>query len=176
MDTDFRKAMRESESSGISNTLLELEDGRRMAGFYQFSDARLKDFKKETGKKFTRDEFLRDPALQKEVMDWHEGDIMKYVIDNGLDYYIGQNVGGVGIDPAALTGMAHLGGRLGMREFLETGGQYDPADKFGTKISDYGKKFSGLDMYGLTPSSPRPKLRPGTTSPRPKLRPIGLLD
>lgn len=90
---------------------------------------------------------------------------MNYVMDNGLDYYIGQNVGGVQIDPAALTGMAHLGGRLGMREFLETGGQYDPADDFGTKISDYGKKFSGLDMYGLTP-----------TSPRPKLRPMGLLD
>ena len=98
-------------------------------------------------------------------MDWHEADIMNYVMDNGLDYYIGQNVGGVQIDPAALTGMAHLGGRLGMREFLETGGKYDPADAFGTKISDYGKKFSGLDMYGLTP-----------TSPRPKLRPMGLLD
>lgn len=165
MDTDFRKAMRRSESSGISNTLLELEDGRRMAGSYQFSDARLRDFKKDTGKTFTRDEFLRDPELQEEVMNWHEADIMNYVMDNGLDYYIGQNVGGVQIDPASLTGMAHLGGRLGMREFLETGGKYDPADAFGTKISDYGKKFTGLDMYGLTP-----------TSPRPKLRPIGLLD
>jgi len=165
MDTDFRKAMRRSESSGISNTLLELEDGRRMAGAYQFSDARLRDFKKDTGKTFTRDEFLRDPELQEEVMNWHEADIMNYVMENGLDYYIGQNVGGVQIDPAALTGMAHLGGRLGMREFLETGGKYDPADAFGTKISDYGKKFTGLDMYGLTP-----------TSPRPKLRPIGLLD
>lgn len=176
MDTDFRKAMRQSESSGFSNTLLELEDGRRMAGAYQFSDARLRDFKKDTGKTFTRDEFLRDPKLQAEVMDWHEADIMNYVMDNGLDYYIGQNVGGVEIDPAALTAMAHLGGRLGMREFLETRGQYDPADDFGTKISDYGKKFSGLNMYGLTPTSPRPKLRPGTTSPRPKLRPMGLLD
>ena len=165
MDTDFRKAMRRSESSGISNTLLELEDGRRMAGAYQFSDARLRDFKKDTGKTFTRDEFLRDPELQEEVMNWHEADIMNYVMENGLDYYIGQNVGGVQIDPAALTGMAHLGGRLGMREFLETGGKYDPADAFGTKISDYGKKFTGLDMYGLTP-----------TSPRPKLRPMGLLD
>ena len=165
MDTDFRKAMRRSESSGISNTLLELDDGRRMAGAYQFSDARLRDFKKDTGKTFTRDEFLRDPELQAEVMNWHEADIMNYVMDNGLDYYIGQDVGGVQIDPAALTGMAHLGGRLGMREFLETGGKYDPADAFGTKISDYGKKFTGLDMYGLTP-----------TSPRPKLRPMGLLD
>ena len=165
MDTDFRKAMRESESSGRSNILLELEDGRRMAGAYQFSDARLKDFKKETGKKFTRDQFLRDPKLQAEVMDWHEADIMNYVVDKGLDYYIGKNIAGVQIDPAALTGMAHLGGRLGMREFLETGGKYDPADDFGTKISDYGKKFSGMNMYGLTPSSPRPKLRP-----------MGLLD
>ena len=75
-------------------------------------------------------------------------------------------------------GMAHLGGRKGMRDFLESGGELDKKDKFGTFISDYGRKFSGQSLYNETP--PRPRMRPQgllppETSPRPMARPKGLL-
>jgi hypothetical protein len=109
---------------------------------------------------------------------------MDYVMSKGLDQYMGQDVRGVMIDPAAVMAMAHLGGRSGMRQFIETGGEYDPSDKFGTKLSDYGKKFSGMNAYGLTPM--RPKMRPeglldaamaSMGSVRPKMRPNrGILD
>ena len=177
-DTDFRKMMRESESSGSYGILTDIDGGRQVSGAYQFGDARLNDYKKETGEQFDREKFLRDPDLQERVMNWHEQDIIKYVMDNALDQYLGQEVKGVEVDPPALTAMAHLGGNYGMRRFLESGGEYDPEDKFGTLISDYGKKFSGLNMYGLTPM--RPKMRPEglggmEASLRPQARPEGLL-
>jgi len=158
MDTDFRKRMRESESSGRSDILTQTGRGDMAGGYYQFTPDRLKDYSKATGEKVTMKKFIADPDLQGRVMDWHEQDILDYAMNNNLDQYIGQEIGGVMIDPSALVGMAHLGGRLGMREFLESGGEYNPSDRFGTKISDYGKKFGGLDLYGLTPT--RPKLRP----------------
>lgn len=157
MDTDFRKRMRESESSGRSDILTQTGRGDEAGGYYQFTPARLKDYSKATGEKVTMEKFIGDPELQGRVMDWHEQDILDYAMNNNLDQYIGQEVGGVMIDPSAIIGMAHLGGRLGMREFLESGGKIDPSDRFGTKISDYGKKFGGLDLYGLTPVRPRPR-------------------
>ena len=183
-DTDFRKAMRQSESSGNAGILTDIGGGRTVAGAYQFSEPRLKEYRKASGEKFSTDDFLADPDLQTRVMDWHEQDIMDYVVNKGLDQYMGQDVRGVMIDPAAVMAMAHLGGRSGMRQFIETGGEYDPSDKFGTKLSDYGKKFSGMNAYGLTPM--RPKMRPeglldaamaSMGSVRPKMRPNrGILD
>ena len=176
--------MRQSESSGNAGILTDIGGGRTVAGAYQFSEPRLKEYKKASGEDFSQDDFLADPDLQARVMDWHEQDIMDYVMSKGLDQYMGQDVRGVQIDPAAVLAMAHLGGRSGMRQFIETGGEYDPADKFGTKISDYGKKFSGMNAYGLTPQ--RPKMRPeglldaamsSMRSVRPKMRPKrGILD
>ena len=180
-DTDFRLAMRQSESSGNSGILTDIGGGRQVAGAYQFSEPRLKDYKKATGERFNQEDFLSDMDLQNRVMDWHEQDIVNYAMDNGLDQYIGQEVGGVPVDISSIMAMAHLGGRKGMRDFLQTGGEYDPVDKFKTKISDYGKKFSGMNAYGLTPT--RPKARPQgllEMSPRPQMRPQpkpqGLLD
>ena len=181
MDTDFRKKMRESESSGRSDILTQTGRGDMAGGYYQFTPDRLKDYSKATGEKVTMDAFIADPDLQGRVMDWHEQDILDYALNNGLDQYIGQEVGGVMIDPSALVGMAHLGGRLGMREFIESGGEYNPSDRFGTKISDYGQKFSGLDLYGLTPTRPMPRNESAVSmqqgvSLRPKARPQSLLD
>lgn len=183
-DTDFRKAMRQSESSGNAGILTDIGGGRTVAGAYQFSEPRLKEYKEASGEYFSQDDFLADPDLQARVMDWHEQDIMDYVMSKGLDQYMGQEIRGVPVDPASIMAMAHLGGRSGMRQFIETGGEYDPNDKFGTKISDYGKKFAGLNAYGLTPT--RPRIRPeGLLSPeatqmrsvRPKMRPQrGILD
>ena len=178
--SDFRNLMAQSESSGNYGILTDAGSGRTVAGAYQFGDPRLQDFMDDTGTKFTREEFLADPNLQEKVMSWHEQDIVDYAINNALDQYIGQEIGGVPVDMPAMVGMAHLGGRKGMRNFLESGGKVNKKDKFGTYISDYGKKFSGQSLYSETPM--RPRARPqGLLSPvpeapmRPKMRPKGLL-
>ena len=171
-DTDFREKMRFSESSGDHTKLTTLKDGRKMFGAYQFSAPRLKDYKDDTGEDFSEEDFLSDMSLQDKVMDWHERDVIDYAMDRGLDQYIGKDIAGVPIDMPAMIAMAHIGGRKGMRDFIQSDGKSDASDQFKTRISDYGKKFSGVDPYSLTPM--RPQARPQgllDMSPRPKMRP-----
>lgn len=185
-DTDFRKKMRGSESSGDYSINNDIGAGRRVLGGYQFSPARLDQYKAATGEDFTEKEFLGDEDLQNRVMDWHEQDLLDFVMKDGLDAYIGQNIAGAEITPSGLVAGGHLGGRSGLKEFLLTGGEYNPADKYGTRISDYVAKFANQNLFGFTP--PRPQARPfslTTSQPqqsyqmrnvRPQMRPKGLLD
>ena len=138
---DFRESLGRSESGGRYDVV----NREGYTGKYQFGPARLADYMNATGQKFSMDEFRKNPGLQERVQRWHEGDILDYVADNELDQYIGQVVGGVKITPQAMLGMAHLGGKSGMRKFLETGGEYNPEDSNGTSLRDYGQKFSGQE-------------------------------
>ena len=113
-------------------------------GKYQFGNDRLKDFRKATGQDFTMEQFKANPALQEEVVQWHRGDIARLrETTKGLDAYKGQTINGVLINDDSMTAMAHLGGNSGMRRFIESGGEYNPADSNGTSLRDYGLKFSG---------------------------------
>ena len=128
----FAMKLKESESSGKSDTQIELDDGRKMTGSYQFSDARLKDFMKAEGMEFSTDTFKRKPKLQEKVFEWHMKDIDKTI--DSLD-----KSGTMSRD--GLRAVAHLGGKTGMKKYFKTKGKYNPADKFGTRLSDYYNKF-----------------------------------
>lgn len=185
-DTDFRKKMRGSESSGDYSINNDISGGRRVLGGYQFSPERLQDYRRATGEDFTEDQFLSDADLQDRVMDWHEQDLLDFVMKEGLDAYIGQNIAGAEITPSGLVAGGHLGGRGGLKQFLMTNGEYNPADDYDTRISDYVAKFADQNLFGFTP--PRPQARPfslTTSQPqqsyqmrnvRPQMRPKGLLD
>jgi len=123
-----------SESSGRSDAEITIADGRRFVGKLQMGQARLTDYKKATGKTFTEDEFKADPALQDEVAQWHFKDI-----DNAIDA-LGDAA--KGYDRDGLRSVAHLGGKSGMRKFVKSGGQYNPADELGTSLKTYYDKFS----------------------------------
>jgi len=133
----FRENLGQSESSG--NYAAKNSEG--YTGKYQFGAARLADYMKANGTQFSMAEFQSNPGLQEQVQAWHEGDIIDFVSESGLDKFFGQTVGGVTITPGSVLGMAHLGGKTGMKKFIESGGSYDPADSNGTRLSDYGKKF-----------------------------------
>ena len=139
MSVNFRDALRQSESSGNYDTV----NKQGYTGAYQFGRDRIEDYIKSTGENFTMEQFRQNPKLQERVQGWHERDILKFIESNNLNEYYGKEVGGVSITPTALLGMAHLGGKSGMRLFLETAGQYNPSDNQGTSLSDYGRKFSG---------------------------------
>jgi hypothetical protein len=128
----FAIKLKDSESSGKSDAQIELDDGRKMTGSYQFSDARLKDFMKAEGMKFSTETFKRKPKLQEKVFEWHMKDI-----DSTIDKL--DKSGTMSRD--GLRAVAHLGGKTGMKKFFKTKGKYNPADKFGTKLSDYYNKF-----------------------------------
>ena len=136
---DFRKALAQSESSGRYGVV----NDEGYTGRYQFGPSRLTDYMNATGQQFSMEQFRTDPELQERVQAWHERDILDYISSEGLDQYIGMNVGGVEITPTAMLGMAHLGGKAGMKKFLETGGEYNPSDSNDKSLRDYGQQFSG---------------------------------
>jgi hypothetical protein len=143
MAQTFREALGQSESGGdygVVNTL-------GYSGKYQWGPARLQDYNKAMGTNYSMEQFLQNPSLQEEAQAWHEDDIMGYVFDQGLDRYIGSNVAGVTMTPEAMISMAHLGGKAGMRQFVESGGEYNPQDAYGTSLRDYAAKFSAGQGY-----------------------------
>lgn len=82
-------------------------------------------------------------AAQQSAENWHFADIQNYISSNGLDQYIGTSINGVTMTRDGLVAMAHLGGSNGMKRFLESGGQYNPSDSFGTSLQDYAQTHAG---------------------------------
>ena len=130
----FMQKLAMSESSGDPNAEITLEDGRTFTGLWQMGEARLSDYRKATGAKFTTVEFKEDEALQQKVADWHFADI-----EDSIDA-LGSEADGY--DRDGLKAVAHLGGVAGMKKYVRTKGQYNPADALGTSLSDYYAKFS----------------------------------
>ena len=138
-DMDFKNTMRKSESS--DNYMVVNKEG--YMGAFQFGDARLQDYKTANKEEFTNQEFLNDKDLQEKVFDWHVGDIVKYIQDNNLDEAIGKKVNGVVITLNGLVAAAHLGGKFGMRQYVESGfdKKFNKEDSNGTSLFDYIQRF-----------------------------------
>lgn len=145
MSNGFRQRLGASESGNR----YDIMNDEGFGGRFQFGMPRLTDYMQATGQQFTMSEFLQNPQLQEVVQDWHERDILSYAAQNDLLDLQGQTIGGVPINAGSIIGMAHLGGKAGMKKFIESGGEYDPADSNGTALSDYAIKFSGT--YGRPP-------------------------
>ena len=48
----------------------------------------------------------------------------------------------VGYDRDGLRAVAHLGGVAGMKKYVHTNGEYNPADELGTSLKSYYDRFS----------------------------------
>jgi hypothetical protein len=137
---DIRQGLIQSESGGDPTVVNDEGYGGRM----QFGTARLADAAAEglvppgtTGAQFAQ----MSEEQQARVEDWHLNDIDQKAREFGLTRYHGRVIGGVPINENSIRAMAHLGGIRGARRFIESGGEYDPADSNGTKLSDYGRRF-----------------------------------
>ena len=130
----FLDKLTQSESSSDSKAEITIADGRRYVGALQFGDARLQDYKKATGSSFTQDEFKADNALQDKVAAWHIADIDKTIDGLGLNTD--------GFDRDGLRAVAHLGGKHGMKKFVQSAGKYNPSDELGTSLQDYYDEFA----------------------------------
>ena len=131
---DFLERLTQSESSGDSTAEITIADGRRYVGALQFGDARLQDYQAATDTSFTQDEFKANSALQDKVAAWHIADIDKTIDGLGINTD--------GYDRDGLRAVAHLGGKGGMRRFVQTKGEYNPSDELGTSLQDYYDKFA----------------------------------
>jgi len=47
-----------------------------------------------------------------------------------------------GYDRDGLRAVAHLGGKSGMKKFVQSKGEYNPADELGTSLQSYYDKFA----------------------------------
>jgi hypothetical protein len=130
----FLDLLKQSESSGRSDAEITVGDGHRFVGSLQFGEARLSDYQKATGTLFTQDEFIADKALQVAVADWHIADIDKAIDALGN--------AAAGYDRDGLRAVAHLGGVGGMKKYVRSKGEYNPADELGTSLQSYYDKFS----------------------------------
>ena len=130
----FLDQLEASESSGEADAEITISDGRRFVGKLQFGVARLQDYQKATGTTFTQDEFIKDTALQDKVATWHIADLDKAIDalgDAATDY-----------DRDGLRAVAHLGGKSGIKKFVQSKDDYNPADELGTSLQSYYDKFS----------------------------------
>ncbi|CAB4190524.1 hypothetical protein UFOVP1202_62 [uncultured Caudovirales phage] len=145
MDFSYRNALGISESGGDYSAVNDLG----YTGKYQWGNARLTDYNNAMGTKYTLKDLLKSPELQEKAQAWSEGDIMKYIKDNGLDAFYGKSILGITMNPAAMMGMAHIGGRSGMKQWILSGGAYNPEDKNSTSIADYAAKFASATPRGM---------------------------
>jgi hypothetical protein len=138
----FRDKLIQSESSGRSTIV----NSRGYMGKYQFGEARLKDYMDATGSNFSKQSFLNSSVLQDRVYDWHTQDNKNYITKHKLNSYVGKKIRGIEVTLDGMLAVAHLGGKTGLRKFLQSNGKYNPDDdgkpgKKGTTLLDYLKKF-----------------------------------
>lgn len=123
-----------SESSGRFSitTVADPETGKKVFGGFQFGEARLADYKKATKDTFTTEQFLSDPKLQMRVAEWHIADLDELIDTLDSSKFTSRD---------GLRAVGHLGGRTGLKKFVESGGKYNPSDRFGTSLMDYYNDF-----------------------------------
>jgi hypothetical protein len=122
-------------------------------GKYQFGKARLYDLgfsingwapKGLAPKKIiTVEQFLNDPLLQEELFRKHVKTFSQYALKK-FGEYINNEVSGIKVTLSGLIAGAHLLGWGGVKKFLTEG--IDGKDGFGTKISEYIKKFADYNL------------------------------
>ena len=79
-------------------------------------------------------DFKQDPALQERLVRWHINDI-----DEAIDA-LGDKSSEYSRD--GLRAVAHLGGKAGMKKFVQSKREYNPSDELGTSLQEYYEKFS----------------------------------
>jgi len=75
-----------------------------------------------------------DTVLQDQVAAWHIADLDKAINALGDDATV--------YDRHGLRAVAHIGGKLGMKKFVRSKGEYNPADELGTSLQSYYDKFA----------------------------------
>jgi hypothetical protein len=121
-------------------------------GKYQFGRAALK----EVGYGSLRvSEFRKNPSIfPEEAQDKAIIMLLKINrkrLESTIEKYEGKYIAGIKITEAGLLAAAHLAGASGVKRFLRTNGRYNPADSYGTRLSDYLLEFSKHEFILLNP-------------------------
>lgn len=169
---EFREALGKRESSDNYQCVNSLG----YLGRYQFGKPRLWDFgysidgwqpkwSKEQIKNYpvviiNKEDFLKNANLQNDIFLAHVKDAIRQIKRHKLNEYIGKTILGIEITLSGLVAGFHLKGigsekkdkngkwtAPGIKHFVKY--EYDNADAYGTKISEYISKFAGYDLTNL---------------------------
>lgn len=137
-----------SESGGnwqAQNNAVGAGGARGHFGRVQFGQARLQEAQAAGAipPGTTPQQFMASPEMQQRAERWHFGDIDGFIQQTGLDRVVGRQIAGVPITVEGMRAVAHLGGKTGLKRFIETGGQYNPTDENGTSLMDYLRQHGG---------------------------------
>lgn len=92
----------------------------------------------------TLSDFLANKEAQDAVYDRHDAKMGQEIKANGLDKYIGTTINGTQVTENGIKAMIHLGGAGGAKAFFTSGGIDDRRDSNNTKLSDYLRRFGGV--------------------------------
>ena len=137
------------------------------AGKYQMGEAALVDagYYFKPSKKFNNDwsgkflgkdgvysiqDFLNNPKAQENAQIIFKKKQWKYLKAVGAHNYLGFFINGYEMTPSGLLAAAHLKGAGSVIKYLESGGNDNGKDAFGTSIEDYMKQFSNYDVSQIT--------------------------
>lgn len=132
----FKEALAFRESQGnyfIINTLGYI-------GKYQFGIGTL-----QLMGVYNATQFLNDPSLQEKVFHTNIAR-NKWILRREIAAYDGKRIKGITITESGILAAAHLAGAGNVMKFLNSRGNYNVQDAYGTKISDYISRFSGYDI------------------------------
>lgn len=109
-------------------------------GKYQFSNNTLKSLGIIVGKK----EFLNSPEIQEIAMNKLLR-ANKYTLRKYITKYSETTVRGIKISESGILAAAHIAGAGNVKKFFDKG--QDFKDGYGTKLTDYLKKFYGYKLF-----------------------------
>jgi len=94
--------------------------------------------------------FLNDPILQEKVFHTNLSR-NKWILRKDIKRFVGKVINGQEITESGILAAAHLAGAGNVKKYLRSMGTMNVSDSFGTGIDYYIKKFSGYDVYHVTP-------------------------
>jgi hypothetical protein len=152
-DTGAPLSLVSNESGGSWTAQNDAEGAGGKVGHFgrvQFGQARLEEAKAAgvIPRDMTPAGFMRDPEAQKAAERWHFNDIRNFIKSNGYDKLAGKTIGGTPVTEDGMLAVAHLGGKGGLKQFIETEGRYNPNDINGTRLSDYFSRHRGGGYAG----------------------------
>lgn len=115
-------------------------------GEFQFHESTLwyLGYRKITLKKFMANPSIFPPEMQvkalKTLIKVNQVFLMDY------EHFIGDSIKGIRITRSGMIAASHLGGAGSLQKFLNSRGEINKKDMFGTAISDYLKNFSYYDL------------------------------
>ena len=143
----FKEALAFKESSGNYFEVNSLG----YLGKYQFGISTL-----NTVGIYNSDRFLKDTQLQEEAF-YTNLSRNKWILRKEIDNFAGRNIEGIEITESGMLAAAHLAGPGNVKRYVRSNGTIDVSDSYGTRLSDYMRRFSGFDLSDI-PGEQNPRI------------------